>query len=192
MATRTGFLPAPSVRQRSGRHRVADESRAVFQDVNRDNGLDDYVVVAIEPHRPSSLAGHGDGTVSRRRAGNHLSFSLVLGNLASPQDGRARRPGRTLRRSRRPSSRVEHQRVRWFRSQAQDRSRVRTTALALGEPGFARDGRPWVTVRDTNGQRIPGTVVLVPSPAGMLRLDLAGTTTGGMLTEITNGLGLRP
>jgi len=173
MATRTGFLPSHPVGKIGGTALPAVDGR--FQDVNGD-GLDDYVMVAID--HIDEFLGHGDGTFEPAR---RITYPF-LGNLASPQDVELAdldRDGLV------DLVKIDTSGVRWFRGKPD--GSFRTTALALANPESLATSTV-VTVADTNGNGSQD--VVWSSAAGMWRLDLAGTTTAGMLTEITNGLGL--
>ncbi len=145
-----------------------------FQDVNGD-GLDDYTVIAFD--HLDVYVGHGDGTFEAASrvlypfAGSVTASDIELADL--DRDGLM------------DLIKIETGQVRWFPGRAD--GTFSTNARTLADPETL-SSTVTVAVADTNGN---GSQDIVWSSASnMWRLDLAGTTTAGMLVEVENGLGL--
>jgi hypothetical protein len=146
-----------------------------FQDANGD-GLDDFIVVAAD--HLDIYVGHGDGTFEPATSVKYP----FLGQISSPQDielADLNRDGLI------DLLKLEQGNVRWFHGLADGTFSTEVVTLASPE---TLTTSVVVAVADINGNGSQD--VVWSSATGMWSLDLAGATTAGMLTEVTNGLGL--
>jgi len=172
-ATRTGINAAVNVPKIAGT--VVPTALGRFQDVNGD-GLDDYLVVA--PDRLDVYIGHGDGTFE---AVNHVAWPFA-GTISNPEDielGDLDRDGLI------DLMRIDQGNVRWFHGNPN--GTFSTTPVAIANPETL-SAAVVVAIADTNGNGSQD--VVWSSTNGMWRMDMAGTTTAGMLKEVDNGLGM--
>jgi RHS repeat-associated protein len=173
LATRTAIAAAYNVPKIAGT--VVPTALGRFQDVNGD-GLDDYLLVA--PDRLDVYIGHGDGTFE---AVNHVAWPFA-GTISNPDDielGDLDRDGLI------DLMRIDQGNVRWFRGNPN--GAFATTPVALTNPETLSSSVV-VAIADTNGNGSQD--VVWSSTSGMWRMDMAGTTTAGMLKEVDNGLGM--
>ena len=173
LATPTGIAPAQLAPRIGGA--VLPTSLGRFQDANGD-GLDDYLVTASD-HLDVYL-GHGDGTFD---PATRVAYPFA-GSIASPQDlelADLDRDGLI------DLLRINSGTVAWYRGQAD--GSFATTAVTLANPEPLASSVV-VAVADTNGNGSQD--VVWSSASGMWRMDLAGTTTAGMLIKVDNGLGM--
>ena len=173
LATPTGLLPSRSVGRIGGTTLPSTIGR--FQDVNGD-GLDDYVVAAVD-HLEMYL-GHGDGTFEPMA---RVAYPFA-GTIANPQDLELADLDRDGLMD---LIKVQTGTVLWFRGNPDGTFRTQAMTLANPEP---LSSSVVVAVADTNGNGSQD--VVWSSASGMWRMDLAGTTTAGMLVEVSNGLGM--
>ena len=173
LATRTGLAAAYNVARIGGA--VLPSAQGRFHDANGD-GLDDYLVAATD--RLDVYIGHGDGT-----------FEPVV-SVAYPFAGAVSNPedlelADLDRDGLMDLVRVELGTVRWFRGRAD--GTFATTPVTLANPETLSTAVV-VAIADSNGNGSQD--VVWSSSSGMWRMDLAGTTTAGMLTRVQNGLGM--
>src|SRR3569833_1924119 len=172
-ATRTGLNAAVNVPKIAGL--VVPTALGRFQDVNGD-GLDDYLVVATD--RLDVYIGHGDGTFEDV---NHVAWPFS-GTISNPEDielGDLDRAGLI------DLMRIDQGNVRWFRGTPN--GAFSTTPVAIANPETLSTSVV-VAVADTNGNGSQD--VVWSSTSGMWRMDMAGTTTAGMLKQVDSGLGM--
>jgi RHS repeat-associated protein len=172
-ATRTGFQPIVLTPRIGGA--VLPEPAGRFHDVNGD-GLDDYVVVA--PARLEVYVGHGDGTFEPMAV---IAYPFA-DSVANPDDISLADLDRDDLID---LVRVDLGTVRWFRGRADGGFRAAAISVANPEP-LSSD--VVVAIADINGNGSQD--VVWSSASGMWRMDIAGTTTAGMLVRARNGLGL--
>jgi RHS repeat-associated protein len=175
MGTRTG-LAAPVIRAAIDPARTfvqPGNSATSFQDINGD-GLADVVYLASAAMY--LYLGRGDGTFEKYRdvpypwTGTVLTSQVQLGDI--DRDGLM------------DVIVVRGGNVAWHRGRAD--GSVELAPVALPRPA-GTDGSVVVALADANGN---GSLDIVwSSDAGMWVVDLAGPTSAGMLTAISNGLG---
>lgn len=173
LATRTGFDAPYNVGRIGGV--VLPTGLGRFQDVNGD-GLDDYIVTATD--HLDLYVGHGEGTFEAAR---RLRYPFA-GTIASPDDieiADLDRDGLV------DLLKIELGTVKWFPGRADGTFAANPVTLANPETLTAA---VVVAVADSNGNGSQD--VVWSSTSGMWRMDLAGTTSAGMLTHVTNGLGM--
>ena len=173
LATRTGLAAAYNVARIGGS--VLPSAQGRFHDASSD-GLDDYLVAATD--RLDVYIGHGDGTFEPVVA---VAYPFA-GTLTNPDDLELADLDRDGLMD---LVRVELGTVRWFRGSAD--GTFTTAPVTLANPETLSTAVV-VAIADSNGNGSQD--VVWSSTSGMWRMDLAGTTTAGMLTRVQNGLGM--
>ncbi|HET9626673.1 MAG TPA: FG-GAP-like repeat-containing protein [Kofleriaceae bacterium] len=173
--TRAGFGPATAVARIAG-SQAPSPTTGRFQDANGD-GLDDYLNIA--PDHLDLYLGHGDGTFE---AAARIAYPPTVGTISNVNDVELAdldRDGMI------DLIKINSNNVIWYRGAAAGGFAATGTQVASPE---ALTSNVVVAIADTNGN---GSHDVVWSSANnMWRLDIAGATTAGMLTEVQNGLGL--
>ncbi|HEX3477065.1 MAG TPA: FG-GAP-like repeat-containing protein [Kofleriaceae bacterium] len=173
LGTTTGMASGSGVPRIGGA--VLPTAQGRFVDTNGD-GLDDYVFVALD--HLDVYAGHGDGTFD---PGVRVAYPFAV-TIASPDEielADLDRDGLL------DLIKIESGNVRWFRGRADGTFTPAEVTLANPQPLSIN---VVVAIADTNGNGSHD--VVWSSPSGMWRMDMAGTTTAGMLVEVQNGLGM--
>jgi RHS repeat-associated protein len=173
MATRTGFSASRSVEKIGGT--VLPSSLGRFQDANGD-GIDDYLVLATD--HIDEFIGRGDGTFDPAVRVPY-PFSGTIASALDIELADLDRDGLM------DLLKIESGNVRWFRGRVDGTFQTQDVVLANPEP---LSSSVVVAVADTNGNGSQD--VVWSSASGMWRMDLAGTTTAGMLVDVTNSLGM--
>jgi RHS repeat-associated protein len=172
-ASRTGF-GAEVVMPRIG-GTIVPTAPGRFLDANGD-GLDDYVVLTSD--RTERYIGRGNGTFEPMAV---VAYPFA-GQVARPEDielADLDRDGLL------DLVRVDQGSVSLYRGKPQGGWVTAAVTLANPEPLSAT---VVVAIADTNGNGSQD--VVWSSTSGMWRMDLAGTTTAGMLAHVKNGLGM--
>jgi RHS repeat-associated protein len=172
-ATRTGIAPAINVPRIGGTTLPSAQGR--FHDANGD-GLDDYFVIGTS--QIDRYLGRGDGTFEPAVA---IAYPFA-GSISNPEDIELADLDRDGLMD---LVRIELGTVRWFRGLPN--GAFVTTPVTLNNPETLSTAVV-VAVTDLNGNGSQD--VVWSSSSGMWRMDLAGTTTAGMLVGVKNGLGL--
>lgn len=154
---------------------VLPTTQGRFLDTNGD-GLDDFVFTALD--HLDVYVGHGDGTFD---PGMRVPYPFAV-TIANPDEielADLDRDGLL------DLIKIESGNVRWFRGRADGTFTPAEVTLANPQPLSIN---VVVAVADSNGNGSHD--VVWSSPSGMWRMDMAGTTTAGMLVEVQNGLGM--
>ncbi|HEY2985803.1 MAG TPA: FG-GAP-like repeat-containing protein, partial [Jatrophihabitantaceae bacterium] len=172
-ASRQGLGAAQGVERIGGA--VLPTASGRFHDTNGD-GLDDFFVVGSD--HLDVYVGRGDGSFDPAIRVSY-PFAGTIGSIAEIELVDLDRDGLM------DLLKIESGTVKWFPGLANGSFGALKATLANPEP---LTSNVVVAVADTNGNGSQD--VVWSSASGMWRLDLAGATTAGMLTQVSNGLGM--